>query len=140
MFSGNYMTSTFKRELLEGVHDFKTHVFKLALYGNDATLTADTETYVETGEVVGSGYTSGGADLVTVGPSLDGVSAIVTFSDVSWPVSTITARGALVYNSSVSGSPAVAVLDFGSDKVSTETTFTVNFPAATSTTAVIRIT
>lgn len=139
MFTGNHLTTSFKTELLSGVHDFATHTFKLALYTNDATLNAATTAYTTSDEVVGSGYVAGGTALVATAPTSDGTTAVVTFEGVSWPAASLTARGGLVYNSSVAGDPAVLVLDFGSDKIADGTTFTVNFPGATAAAALVRI-
>jgi hypothetical protein len=124
------------------LHDFTTttgHVFKLALYTSDAVLSASTTVYTTTGEVVdGGGYTAGGNTLTNVTPTISGVTALTDFADSTWAVSTITARGALIYNST-NGNRAVAVLDFGTDKTSTAGDFTVVFPAANSTEAIIRL-
>ena len=139
MFTGNYIVTSFKEELLRGVHDFTAHTFKLALYTNEAILNAGTTAYTESGEAVGSGYTAGGADLTAQTPASDGTTAFVTFDDVSWAAAPLTARGGLIYNSTVAGTPAVAVLDFGADKIAADTTFTVQFPAATSDAAIVRI-
>ena len=139
MFTGNHLVTSFKKELLEGVHDFTAHTFKLALYTDAAILNAGTVAYTTSGEVTGSGYTAGGAALTAIAPTSSGTTALVTFSDVSWPAATLTARGGLVYNSSVEGNPAAAVLDFGADKLANGTAFTVQFPAATVEAAVIRI-
>ena len=139
MFTGNHMATSFKKELLGGVHDFSTHVFKLALFTNDAALNAGTTAYATSDEVSGAGYTAGGADLTASTVDSSGTTAFVTFDDVSWADATLTARGGLLYNSSVEGNPAVVVLDFGADKVSNGTTFTVQFPTASADTAVIRI-
>lgn len=139
MFTGTHLTTSFKRELLLGVHDFSTHVFKLALYTSAATLSAATAAYTTSGEVVGTGYTAGGNILVPTAPTVDGTTALVSFSDVAWPGAVLTARGGLIYNSSAAGNPPVQVLDFGADKVSTGTTFTVVFPPASAATALIRI-
>lgn len=135
------MTTSFKQELMEGVHDFTSHTFKIALYTSSATLDAATTAYSATNEVSGTGYTAGGEDLTVVGGavSTSGTTAFIDFSDVSWTTATITARGALIYNSSVVGNPAVAVLDFGSDKVSSGGTFTVQFPTADASNAIVRI-
>ena len=139
MFTGNYLVTSFKGELLAGVHDFTAHTFKLALYTNEATLNADTAAYGASNEVAGAGYTAGGVGLTALAVANSGTTAFVTFEDAEWPGATLTARGGLVYNSSVAGNPAVAVLDFGADKVASGTTFTVRFPDATADTAVIRI-
>lgn len=133
------MPTSFKVEVLNGVHNFSTDQFKIALYTSSATLDATTTAYSSTNEVSGSGYSAGGNNLtVSVTPTSGGTTAYASFSNTSWPASTITARGALIYNASKSNR-AVAVLDFGSDKVSTAGDFTVVFPAANSTSAIVRI-
>lgn len=131
---------SFKVELLSGTHDFNSDTFKLALYTSSATLNAATSGYTASGEVAsGSGYTAGGKDLtVSQTPTSGSEIAYISFSDISWASSTITARGALVYNSSKSNK-AVAVLDFGSDKSSSSSTFTVTFPASNQNSAIVRI-
>ena len=142
-FTGNYSTSTFTTGLPSGVFNFNTgttQVFKIALYTNAATLNADTTAYTSTGEVVASGYTAGGQVLVisqvpTVGAS--GTTSYWSFTNAVWTTA-VTARGALIYLANGTTNPAICVLDFGSDKTSTNT-FTVQFPAATNTTAIIRI-
>jgi hypothetical protein len=139
MFTGNYLVTMFKQGLLEGVHDFTAHTFKLALFTDEATLTADTAAYSTGDEVAGTGYTAGGLALTALTPMRSGTTAFVTFADAVWPAASLTARGGRVYNSSVVGNPAVAVLDFGSNKITNNTAFTVHFPSATATTAVIRI-
>jgi hypothetical protein len=132
-FVGNFTCDTFKTALLNGDVDFSAGVFKLALYTNAASLTASTSVYTTDGEVVSAGYTAGGEVLVASVNALDGVS-FVSFDHVSWS-GAITARGALIYKD---GGTAVCVLDFGSDKIST-TTFTVEFPPDTNTSAILRI-
>jgi len=132
-FTGNFTCDTFKTALLNGDVDFSAGVFKLALYTNAASLTASTSVYTTDGEVVSAGYTAGGEVLVASVNALDGVS-FVSFGNVSWS-GAITARGALIYKD---GGTAVCVLDFGSDKIST-TTFTVEFPPDTNTSAILRI-
>ncbi len=132
-FVGNFTCDTFKTALLNGDVDFSAGVFKLALYTNAASLTASTSVYTTDGEVVSAGYTAGGEVLVASVNALDGVS-FVSFGNVSWS-GAITARGALIYKD---GGTAVCVLDFGSDKIST-TTFTVEFPPDTNTSAILRI-
>lgn len=134
------MCSSFKQEVLLGEHDLDTDVIKIALYTSSATLSAATTAYTTSNEVSSSGtnYTAGGNTLTSPSVTLDGTTAIVDFADSSWSSSTITARGALIYNSSKSNK-AIAVLDFGGDKTSTNGTFTVNFPAAAASTAIIRI-
>ena len=132
-FTGNYTTNTFKQGLLNGDFDFAVDTIKIALYTNSATLDASTTAYTTTGEVVGTGYTAGGNTLTPTVSISNGV-AFVTFANTSWS-GAFTARGALIYKD---GGGAVCVLDFGSDKTSTAT-FQVQFPSATSTRAIIRI-
>jgi hypothetical protein len=132
------MCNSFKEEVLEGVHDLLTDTIKIALYTDAATLGAATTVYSATNEVVGAGYVAGGNTLAGATVTLDGSVAIVDFSDTTWSNATITARGALLYNNSKSDK-AIAVLDFGSDKSSSSGDFTVVFPAATATTAVVRL-
>lgn len=134
------MCTSFKVECLTGTHVFGTDVFKLALYTSAATLDASTTAYTSTNEVGASGsYSAGGGTLtLSTTPTSSGTTAYLNFSDISFTAATITARGALIYNSS-KGNKAVVVLDFGADKTSTAGTFTVQMPAATNTTAVVRI-
>jgi hypothetical protein len=128
---------------LTGTHNFTTStgdVFKLALYTDSASFTAATTAYTATNEVANSGtYAAGGGALTNVTPTTSGTTALTDFADLSFTSATITARGALIYNSSAAGDPTVAVLDFGSDKTSTAGTFTIQFPAADSSNAIIRI-
>lgn len=145
-FTGNFMCTSFKDELLEGVHDFRLtsgDVFKLALYTNSASFTAATTAYTLTNEVANSGtYAAGGGTLTNVSPAVSGTTAFTDFADLSFTSATITARGALIYNTTPAHTytnPTVAVLDFGADKTSTAGTFTIQFPAATSSDAIIRI-
>jgi hypothetical protein len=129
--------TSFKVELLTGTHDFSSDVFKIALYTGSATINADTTVYTTSNEVSATGYTAGGNTLtVSTTPTSSGTIAYVSFSNTSWS-SALTARGALIYNSSKSNK-AVAVLDFGADKTSAST-FTVTFPAADATSAIVRI-
>jgi hypothetical protein len=136
------LCTSFKVELLQGIHNFTLStgdVFKLALYTSTASLDATTTAYSATNEVGNSGtYAAGGGALTNVTPTSSGTTAFVDFADISFTSATITARGALIYNSSKSNR-AVAVLDFGSDKVSTSGTFTVQFPVADATNAIVRI-
>ena len=142
--TGNYTCNVFRTGILDGVYNFgtgTTDVFKIALYTNAATLDASTTAYTSTGEVVDAGYTAGGEILVinqvpTTG-NAPNTTAYFSFSNASW-TGAITARGALIYKFNGTTNPAVCVLDFGSNKTST-TTFVVQFPAATNTTAIIRI-
>lgn len=131
--------NSFKQEILSGVHT-NAHTYKIALFTSAATLGATTTTYAATNEVAnGNGYTTGGATLTGFTTSLDSGTAILDFTtDPTWAASSFTARGALIYNSSVSNK-AVAVLDFGSDITSTSDTFTVTFPAAVAATGLVRI-
>jgi len=138
-FTGNYVCTSFKEEILEAVHDFTSHTFKLALYTSNATIDATTTAYSTTNEVSGTGYSAGGATLTAANPTTGGTTAFVDFSDVSFSNSTITARGCLIYNSSASNK-AVAVFDFGADQASSSSTFTIQFPTADATNAIVRIT
>ena len=136
------MCTTFKKELLEAVHNFKNtggSTFNLALYTSSASLGAGTTAYTTSNEVSGTGYTAKGASLTRVDPSNDGTTAITDFSALPFSSSTITARGALIFNDSASGDPAVCALDFGSDKSSSSGDFTIQFPAADASNAIIRI-
>jgi hypothetical protein len=132
-FTGNFTANTFKTGLFNGDFDFAVDTIKIALYTNSATLNADTTAYTTSGEVVASGYTAGGNTLTPTVSSSSGTS-FVTFTNTTWS-GAFTARGALIYKD---GGGAVCVLDFGSDKTSV-TTFEVQFPPATATSAIIRI-
>ena len=147
-FSGNYMCTSFKNELLYGVHDFDASTgdtFNIALYTSSATLDASTTAYSATNETSGTGYSAGGQALTNVNPTTSGTTAFTDFADETFTTATITARGALIYNStpnttSISVSnPAVVVLDFGGDKTSTAGDFTIVFPTADASNAIIRI-
>lgn len=134
-------TNTFKIGVLDGVYDFGTDTFKIALFTGAASIGPDTTAYTTDGETVASGYTAGGEVLTvtqvpTIGNQTGNATAYLSFQNVTW-TSALTARGALIYKSG-GGNPTVCVLDFGADKTST-TTFTVQFPAATNTAAIIRI-
>ena len=146
-FTGNHMCTSFKRQLLTADHDFTAstgHTFKLALYTNSATLDASTTNYTATGEVTGTGYTAGGATLTNITPTSSGSVGLTDFADLTFSNSSITARGALIYNSTTGGvSPttdSVLVLDFGSDRSSSSGVFTIQFPTADASNAIIRIT
>jgi len=149
------LCSSFKAELLLAVHDFRVggDTFKIALYTSSASLDANTTAYTTSGEVTGTNYTAGGATLTSLGvttspnTSSSGV-GFVDFDDVTWGTATITARGALIYNSTPSANSnanttltnaAVAVLDFGSDKTATAANFTITFPTGANSTAIVRI-
>lgn len=132
------MCSSFKEQLLQGEHDFTVDTFKIALYTSAATLSSATTVYSSADEVTGVGYTAGGIALTGTTVSLTGSTAFVDFNDAVWSASTITARGALIYNSSKSNK-AVAVLDFGADKTSTTGDFTVQMPTNDAASAIIRL-
>jgi hypothetical protein len=145
-FTGNFMCTSFKDQLLEAVHDFRTtggDTFKLALYTNSASFTAATTAYTATNEVPNSGsYAAGGGTLTNVTPITSGTTAFTDFDDLTFTNATITARGAMIYNSSPTHTytnPSVVILDFGTDKTSTTGDFTIVFPAANATDAIIRI-
>lgn len=142
-FSGNFMCTSFKQELMVGTHNFTTSsgdTFKLALYDNNASFDASTTTYTATNEVSNSGtYTAGGGTLTNVTPTTSGTTALTDFADITFTSATITARGALIYNDTAAGDPSVIVLDFGSDKSSTSGDFQIVFPTADASNAIIRI-
>jgi len=136
------MCTSFKQALLDGEMDFSsdtTQTFKIALYTSSATLDASTTAYSATNEVSGTNYTAGGNTLtISTNPTTSGTTAYLSFSNTTWSSATITARGALIYKSGGSN-PAVAVLDFGGDKTSTAGDFTIQFPTADASTAIIRV-
>jgi len=143
------MTTSFKVELLQGVHNFFSGsgggsastgaTFKIALYTSSATINATTLVFSTTNEASGTNYVSGGNTLVNVTPTNpSGTTAITDFGDTTWSTSTITARGAMIYNSTQSNK-SVAVLDFGGDKSSSAGDFTIQFPTADASNAIIRI-
>lgn len=142
-FSGNFMCTSFKTELMQAVHNFTASTgdtFKLALYDNSASFTAATTAYTATNEVANSGtYAAGGGTLTNVTPTSSGTTAFTDFADLSFTSATITAYGALIYNDTAAGDPSVVVLDFGGAKTSTVGTFTIIFPTADATNAIIRI-
>jgi len=140
-FTGNFTCNTFKTGLMNGTFNFTSGSFYLALYTNSATLDATTTAYTATGEASGGNYVAGGnlltiAQAPTIGSQTGAATSYISFSNTSW-TGAITARGALIYKAGANG--AVCVLDFGADKTSTAT-FTVQFPAVTNTSAIIRIT
>lgn len=142
----NAICNSFKKELLQGQHDFDTSsdTYKLAMYTSAATLGASTENYSATNEVSSpSGYSAGGKALVNQGVKVSSGVAITDFADLSFTGVTLTARGALIYNTTTDGgtgtTDAVAVLDFGGDKTATSGTFTIQFPAFTTSAAILRI-
>lgn len=136
------MCTSFKSQLMSALHDFDNpggNTFKIALYTSSATLGATTTAYSATNEVAtGGGYTAGGNTLTSVSPTTSGTTAYVDFADTTWASSTITANGALIYNAN-SSNAAVVVLAFGSDKSSSNGDFTIIFPTANATDAIIRI-
>ena len=146
-FTGNFMCTSFKKELLEGGHNFLASggdTFKLALYTNSASFTAAPTDYTATNEVGNSGsYSAGGGTLTNVNPTSSGTTAFTDFDDITFTSATITARGALIYNTTEGAGTGttntVVVLDFGSDKTSTAGDFQVAFPTADSSNAIIRI-
>lgn len=146
-FTGNFMCTSFKQQLLTAQHDFTAstgHTFKIALYDNNASFTAATTDYTATNEVSSSGsYSAGGGTLTNVTPTTSGTTALTDFDDITFTSATITARGALLYNTTTGGgsstTDSVVILDFGSDKTSTSGDFQIVFPAADSTNAIIRI-
>jgi len=137
--------TSFKVELLKGVHNFTAttgNTFKIALYTSDATLGASTTAFSSSNEITntsGTAYTSGGATLTSVTPAASGTTAVCDFSDVSYTDATFTANGALIYNDTATGDPACAVIAFGGDKTVTSGTFTIQFPTADATNAIIRL-
>lgn len=140
------LCTSFKKELLERKHDFNAtsgHTFKIALYTSSASLDAATTGYTTSNEVVGTGYTAGGVTLTNIDPTSSGTTAFVDFADATWPSATITAAGALIYNTTTDGGSgttnAVAVISFGGDKTSTNGDFVVQFPAADASNAIIRL-
>jgi hypothetical protein len=142
-FSGNFMCTSFKVELMKGVHNFTTgtgNTFKLAMYDNSASFTAATTAYTASNEVSASGtYSAGGGALTNVTPTSSGTTAFTDFADLSFTSATITAFGAMIYNDSAAGDPSVCILDFGGSKSSSAGTFTIIFPTADATNAILRI-
>ena len=135
------LTTSFKVELLTGTHNFTNssgNSFKLALYTSSATLGATTTAFTTTGQASGTNYTSGGSALTNVTPSATGTTAVTDFNDLTFSTATITARGCMIYNDTNSD-VSVATIDFGGDKTSTAGDFTIVFPAAAASTAIIRI-
>lgn len=136
------MCTSFKKELLDAVHNFKNSggsTFQIALYTSSASLAASTTAYTTSNEVSGTNYTAKGNTLTRVDPSSSGTTALTDFADTTWSSSTITARGAMIFNDSASGDPSVLILNFGSDKSSSSGDFTIAFPAADASNAIIRI-
>tara|TARA_R110000796_G_scaffold8291_1_gene27415 strand:+ start:3088 stop:3540 length:453 start_codon:yes stop_codon:yes gene_type:complete len=147
-FSGNYMCTSFKKELLYGAHDFDASsgdTFKIALYTNSATLNAATTAYTTSGQTTGTNYSAGGQALTSIDPTSSGTSGIADFADETFSNVSITARGALIYNTTPNTTsisltnPSVLVLDFGADKSASSGDFTVVFPTFDVSNAIIRI-
>ena len=145
-FTGNFLCTSFKQEILQAKHDFTAstgHTFKLAMYDNSASFTAATTDYTVTNEVSGTGYTAGGGTLTNITPTTSGTTAFADFADLVFSTATITARGALIYNTTTGGgsgtTETVAVLDFGADKTSTAGDFTIVFPTADASNAIVRV-
>ena len=146
-FTGNFMCTSFKKQLLEAQHNFLLSggdTFKIALYTNSASFTAATTDYTATNEVAASGsYSAGGGTLTRIDPATSGTTAFTDFADITFTSATITARGALLYNTTTGAgsgtTDTVVVLDFGSDKTSTSGDFEIVFPAADASNAIIRI-
>ena len=136
------MCTSFKKELLEGKHNFLNSggdTFKIALYTSSASLAASTTAYTTSNEVSGTNYTAKGNTLTNVDPSSSGTTALTDFADTTWSSSTITARGAMIFNEDTSGDTSVLILSFGADKTSTAGDFTIAFPTADASDAIIRI-
>ena len=136
------MCTSFKKELMTATHNFTASTgnsFKLALYTSSATLSAATTAYSATNEASGTNYTAGGAALTNITPTTSGTTAFTDFADLTFSNATITANGAVIYNDTAAGDPAVVVLAFGGDKTSTAGDFTIQFPTADASNAIIRI-
>jgi len=136
------MATSFKKELLEAKHNFLAsggNSFKLALYTSSATMSAATTAYVTTNQATGTNYTAGGSALTNINPTSSGTTGFTDFADLTFGTATITARGCMIYNDTATGDPTVAVFDFGGDKTSTAGSFTISFPTANASAAVIRI-
>jgi hypothetical protein len=136
------MCTSFKKELLEGKHNFLNSggdTFKIALYTSSASLAASTTAYTTSNEVSGTNYTAKGNTLTNVDPSSSGTTALTDFADTTWSSSTITARGAMIFNEDTSGDTSVLILSFGADKSSSAGDFTIAFPTADASDAIIRI-
>ena len=141
-FTGNFLCTSFKKELMTATHNFTaaSNLFKLALYTNSASFTAATTAYTSSNEITGTNYTAKGQFLTSVTPTTTGTTALTDFSDEVFSNVTISSvRGALIYNEAASGDPSVCVLDFGADKGATSGDFTIVFPTADASNAIIRI-
>ena len=141
-FSGNFMCTSFKKELMEAKHNFLNSggsTFQIALYTDSASFTAATTAYTTSNEITGTNYTAKGNTLTRVDPTTSSTTAYTDFADTSWSTATFSAMGAMIFNDSASGDPAVVILDFGALKTATAGTFTIAFPAADASNAIIRI-
>ena len=141
-FNGNFLCTSFKKELMTATHNFTaaSNVFKLALYTNSATLNAATTAYTSSNEISGTNYAAKGQFITTVTPTTSGTTALTDMADEVFSNVTVSSvRGALIYNEAASGDPSVCVLDFGADKGATSGDFTIVFPAADASNAIIRI-
>jgi hypothetical protein len=133
--------TSFKQELMEGLHDFNAsggNAYKIALYTSSATLDATTTVYSATNEISGTGYTAAGAALTNIDPTTSGTTAYLDFSDVSWTSASFTCAGAVIYNTT-NGNRTVAILNFGGDQTVAAGTFTIQMPTADASNAIIRI-
>ena len=141
-FSGNFMCTSFKKELLEAKHNFLLsggNTFQIALYTDSASFTAATTAYTTSNEISGTNYSAKGNSLTRVDPTTSSTTAYTDFADTSWSTATFSAMGAMIFNDSASGDPSVVILDFGALKTATAGTFTIAFPAADASNAIIRI-
>ena len=141
-FSGNFMCTSFKKELMEAKHNFLLsggNTFRMALYDDDSSFTAATTAYTSTDEISGTNYTAKGESLTRIDPTTSSTTAYTDFADVAWSTATFSAMGAMIFNDSASGDPSVLILDFGALKTAPAGTFTVAFPAADASNAIIRI-
>ena len=141
-FSGNFMCTSFKKELLEAKHNFLLsggNTFQIALYTDSASFTAATTAYTTSNEISGTNYSAKGNTLTRVDPSSSGTTGFTDFADTSWSTATFSAMGAMIFNDTASGDPSVVILDFGALKTATAGTFTIAFPAADASNAIIRI-
>ena len=136
------MCTSFKKELLEAKHNFLLSggdTFKIALYTSSATMSASTTAYSTSNEISGTNYSAKGNTLTRIDPSSSGTTALTDFADTSWSTATFSAMGAMIFNDTASGDPSVIILDFGALKTATAGTFTIAFPAADASNAIIRI-
>ena len=141
-FSGNFMCTSFKKDLMEANHTFLNSggsTFQIALYTDSASFTAATTAYTSSNEITGTNYSAKGNTLTRVDPTTSSTTAYTDFADTSWSTATFSAMGAMIFNDSASGDPAVVILDFGALKTATAGTFTIAFPAADASNAIIRI-